>query len=189
MAEGFSAAGVPVFCADVKGDLAGLADAGRAEGFPRQARRGRSASPPNTSSRRFPVVFWDLFGKQGHPIRATISEMGPLLLVAPARPQRHPGGRPQHRLQARRRGGAAAPRPQGPAGAARLRRRARQRAHHALRQRLQGDDRHHPARAPRARAAGRATASSASRRSTSSDLMRTDHRRPRHRQRARRRAR
>jgi DNA helicase HerA-like ATPase len=79
LAEGFSAAGVPVFCADVKGDVAGLSMAGEPKDFLLE----RAETLGFTSEYRFesfPVVFWDLFGKQGHPIRATVSEMGPLLL-------------------------------------------------------------------------------------------------------------
>src|SRR6201989_2064343 len=77
MAEGFSRAGVPVFAADVKGDLSGGAAAGTANDalVARAKSLGLSYEPD-----RFPVMFWDLFGEQGHPIRATISEMGPLLL-------------------------------------------------------------------------------------------------------------
>ena len=78
LTEGFSNAGVPVFLADVKGDLSGLARAGRiSEGLAKRAREiGLDPYEPND----FPVRFWDLFGEQGHPIRATVSEMGPLLL-------------------------------------------------------------------------------------------------------------
>ena len=77
MAEGFSRAGVPVFAADVKGDLSGVAAAGQANDalVARAKSLGYDYEPD-----RFPVMFWDLFGEQGHPIRATISEMGPLLL-------------------------------------------------------------------------------------------------------------
>src|SRR5436190_20786052 len=77
MAEGFSRAGVPVFAADVKGDLSGVAAAGAANDalVARAKSLGLTYEPD-----RFPVMFWDLFGEQGHPIRATISEMGPLLL-------------------------------------------------------------------------------------------------------------
>ena len=78
LAEGFSRAGVPVFAADIKGDLSGIAAPGEAKERFRQARQGASAS--TTQPDQFPVVFWDLFGEQGHPIRATVSEMGPLLL-------------------------------------------------------------------------------------------------------------
>ena len=78
MAEGLSRAGVSVFAADVKGDLSGVAAAGEAkDAFVQRARQLGFDYEPD----RFPVVFWDLFGEQGHPIRATISEMGPLLLA------------------------------------------------------------------------------------------------------------
>ncbi len=79
MAEGFSAAGVPVFCADVKGDVAGLAMPGEAKDF--LAKRAAAIGfTEEYTFNAFPVVFWDLFGKEGHPVRATVSEMGPLLL-------------------------------------------------------------------------------------------------------------
>jgi uncharacterized protein len=78
LAQGFAEAGVPVFAADVKGDLSGIAAAGtpnekllaRAQGM------GLTLTPAAA-----PVVFWDLFGEQGHPIRASVSEVGPLLLA------------------------------------------------------------------------------------------------------------
>jgi hypothetical protein len=78
LAEGFSAAGVPVFAADIKGDLSGIA----AEGEPKEglARRAREIGLDDWSNTKFPTVFWDLFGEEGHPIRATVQEMGPLLL-------------------------------------------------------------------------------------------------------------
>ncbi|MGQ2906403.1 MAG: helicase HerA-like C-terminal domain-containing protein [Aliihoeflea sp.] len=78
LAEGFSDAGVPVFCADIKGDVAGLAKAGEPKDF--LAKRAESIQLADYQFKEFPVVFWDLFGEQGHPIRATVSEMGPLLL-------------------------------------------------------------------------------------------------------------
>ncbi|MGV6801250.1 MAG: helicase HerA-like domain-containing protein [bacterium] len=78
LAEGFSKAGVPVFVADVKGDLAGLSQAGTAKDF-LQARADKIGLTPY-EYKGFPVQFWDLHGQKGHPIRATISEMGPLLL-------------------------------------------------------------------------------------------------------------
>ncbi len=79
LAEGFSQAGVPVFCADIKGDLSGIAAAGE----PKEALVKRANDIGLGDEYRFtssPTVFWDLFGVQGHPIRTTISEMGPLLL-------------------------------------------------------------------------------------------------------------
>ena len=81
MAEGFSAAGVPVFLSDVKGDLSGLAVAGT----PEHKLHGPFMKRAETIGLdlqydSFPVTFWDLFGEQGHPIRATVAEMGPLLL-------------------------------------------------------------------------------------------------------------
>ncbi|HZB37650.1 MAG TPA: helicase HerA-like domain-containing protein [Beijerinckiaceae bacterium] len=78
MAEGFSNAGVPVFAADIKGDLSGVAMAG--DGKPPFLKRAKEIGVEYTPD-RFPVVFWDLFGEQGHPIRATITEMGPLLVA------------------------------------------------------------------------------------------------------------
>jgi DNA helicase HerA-like ATPase len=78
LAEGFSNAGTPVFAADVKGDLAGIGMAGDAK--PALTERARDIGVTYTPD-RFPVVFWDVFGDQGHPIRATISEMGPLLVA------------------------------------------------------------------------------------------------------------
>ncbi|MCW3780004.1 DUF853 domain-containing protein [Defluviimonas sp. CAU 1641] len=81
LAEGFSAAGVPVFLADVKSDLAGLAVAGSAEAKLHDAFMKRCATIGyELTYQAFPVAFWDLFGEQGHPIRTTVTEMGPLLL-------------------------------------------------------------------------------------------------------------
>jgi DNA helicase HerA-like ATPase len=78
LAEGLSRAGVSVFAADVKGDLSGIAEVGEArEAFVSRAKTLGFDYEPD----QFPVVFWDLFGEQGHPIRATISELGPLLLA------------------------------------------------------------------------------------------------------------
>ena len=78
MAEGFSAAGVPVFAADIKGDLSGVAKMGSPQ--PWQTQRAAEIGFDDYREDVFPVIFWDLFGRQGHPIRATISEMGALLL-------------------------------------------------------------------------------------------------------------
>ncbi len=81
LAEGFSAAGVPVFMADVKGDLAGIAQPGSAEHKLHEPFVKRAAMIGlDLHYQAFPVAFWDLFGEQGHPIRATVAEMGPLLL-------------------------------------------------------------------------------------------------------------
>src|SRR5436309_12781393 len=77
LAEGLSRAGVSVFAADIKGDLSGIAAVGEAkEPFVKRAKDLGFEYQPD----EFPVIFWDLFGEQGHPVRATISEMGPLLL-------------------------------------------------------------------------------------------------------------
>jgi DNA helicase HerA-like ATPase len=83
LAEGFSRAGVPVFVADVKGDLSGLAMAGSPLAKTHDAFAARSAEIGDTewTYRDYPVQFWDLFGQQGHPIRTTVSEMGPLMLA------------------------------------------------------------------------------------------------------------
>jgi uncharacterized protein len=77
LAEGFSRAGVPVFAADIKGDLSGIAARGEAKpDFIKRAKDLGFEYKP----KEFPVVFWDLFGEQGHPVRASLFEMGPLLV-------------------------------------------------------------------------------------------------------------
>ena len=82
LAESFSKQGVPVFLSDVKGDLSGLAVPGSVD----YKLHDKLVSRANTSGfddygyEDFPVVFWDMFGEKGHPVRTTISEMGPLLL-------------------------------------------------------------------------------------------------------------
>jgi hypothetical protein len=78
MAERFSAIGVPVFLADVKGDLAGVSQKGG--GNPKVEERVKLLKPEGFAYQGFPVALWDVFGEQGHPVRATVSEMGPLLL-------------------------------------------------------------------------------------------------------------
>ena len=81
LAEEFSSAGVPVFMADVKGDLSGLAAAGSENHKLHEAFTKRAAQIGHTIAYRpYPVTFWDMFGQAGHPIRATVAEMGPLLL-------------------------------------------------------------------------------------------------------------
>ncbi len=78
LAESFSRLGVPVFTADVKGDLSGLAGAGNPH--PKIDERLQYIGIDNHSFEASPTVFWDVFGKQGHPVRTTVSEMGPTLL-------------------------------------------------------------------------------------------------------------
>src|SRR5213076_2945987 len=78
LAENFSARGVAVFMADVKGDLAGLSQPGANN--PKIVERAKQLKIDNFTGEACPVVFWDVFGEQGHPVRATVSEMGPLLL-------------------------------------------------------------------------------------------------------------
>ncbi|MGZ7107327.1 MAG: helicase HerA-like domain-containing protein, partial [Candidatus Angelobacter sp.] len=78
MAEAMSSIGVPVFAADVKGDLSGISQAGKSS--PKLDERLKLLSLGDWKFSGCPVVFWDVFGKQGHPVRATVSEMGPLLL-------------------------------------------------------------------------------------------------------------
>ncbi len=78
LAENFSARGVPVFMADVKGDLAGLSQPGGNN--PKIVQRAKELHIADFKGEACPVVFWDVFGEQGHPVRATVSEMGPLLL-------------------------------------------------------------------------------------------------------------
>ena len=83
LVEGLSAAGVPVFVQDVKGDVSGLSRPGDPAGKMDESLRKRAAQVgmADFAYRAYPVVIWDLFGKEGHPVRATISEMGPLLLA------------------------------------------------------------------------------------------------------------
>jgi DNA double-strand break repair helicase HerA and related ATPase len=79
LAEGLSDAGVPVFAADIKGDLSGISEAGtRKDGLAARAKEIGLDDWANTS---YPTMFWDVFGEQGHPVRATVTEMGPLLLA------------------------------------------------------------------------------------------------------------
>ena len=79
LAERFSDAGVPVFCADIKGDLSGISQAGKPN--PKLEQRAATLGVQDYTYRAAPVVFWDVFGVQGHPVRATVAEMGPLLLA------------------------------------------------------------------------------------------------------------
>lgn len=78
LAESFSNAGVPVFCADVKGDLSGIAAIGEYKDF--LEKRAATIGLDPYDFQEFPVIFWDLFGEKGHRVRTTMTEMGPLLL-------------------------------------------------------------------------------------------------------------
>ncbi|MCS6879630.1 MAG: DUF853 family protein [Geminicoccaceae bacterium] len=79
LAEGFSRAGVPVFCADVKGDLSGIAAPGTPN--PKIEKRALECGLADFAYEACPVIFWDLLGAKGHPVRTTVAEMGPLLLA------------------------------------------------------------------------------------------------------------
>ncbi len=117
IAEGLSRTGVSVFMADVKGDLSGISQPGQPN--PKVTDRVQLLKLQNFTFQGYPVMYWDVFGEQGHPIRATVSEMGPLLLsrlfalndtqeavlslvfkiaddngLAPARPERSAGHAP-----------------------------------------------------------------------------------------------
>ncbi|MDQ0319518.1 DNA helicase HerA-like ATPase [Pararhizobium capsulatum DSM 1112] len=78
LAEGFSNAGVPVFCADVKGDLSGIGAKGEPKDF--LLKRAEQIGLTPYDFQEFPVIFWDIYGEKGHRVRTTMSEMGPLLL-------------------------------------------------------------------------------------------------------------
>ncbi len=79
LAEGFSEMGVPVFLADIKGDLSGMVESGVHSGG--IANRLAKCGVPNFQYQEYPSVFWDVYGTQGHPVRATVTEMGPVLLA------------------------------------------------------------------------------------------------------------
>src|SRR5688572_26393579 len=79
LAEGFSDAGVPVFASDIKGDLSGISAKG--EPKPPLVKRAQEIGLTDYENRAYPAVFWDLFGENGHPVRATVQEMGPLMLT------------------------------------------------------------------------------------------------------------
>jgi DNA helicase HerA-like ATPase len=78
IAEGLSKVGVPVFTADIKGDLSGISV--RGQGKDALVKRAKEIGIPYAPD-QFPTIFWDVFGEEGHPVRATVSEMGPLLLA------------------------------------------------------------------------------------------------------------
>ncbi len=79
LAEGFSELGVPVFAADIKGDLAGIAMPGEAR--PKLAERAQAVGLAGYAPQAMPTVFWDVFGQQGHPVRGTVSDLGPTLMA------------------------------------------------------------------------------------------------------------
>ena len=79
MAESFASIGVPVFMTDIKGDLSGIAAEG--ELSPKLEQRLRTLNVTDWEAVKSTTVFWDVFGEAGHPVRATVSEMGPLLLA------------------------------------------------------------------------------------------------------------
>jgi hypothetical protein len=79
LAEGFSAYGVPVFMADVKGDLSGVSQPGGDN--PHAVERAEQLKIEGFAGRAFPAIFWDLFGAKGHPVRTTVSEIGPVLMA------------------------------------------------------------------------------------------------------------
>jgi DNA helicase HerA-like ATPase len=79
LAEGFSKLGVPVFMADVKGDLTGISQAGKIGEKLAKVLTERGINAPESVA--FPTTLWDVFGEQGHPVRATVSDLGPLLLA------------------------------------------------------------------------------------------------------------
>src|ERR1700748_3329891 len=79
IAEGFSAYGVPVFMADVKGDLSGIGQMGGDN--PKALDRAKQLKIDGYKGRAFPAIYWDLFGEKGHPVRATVTEIGPVLMA------------------------------------------------------------------------------------------------------------
>ena len=154
MAEAFSRTGVPVFAADVKGDLSGISQAGKEQ--PQTRRAGQETWSWETSTTTgCPVTFWDVFGEQGHPVRATVSEMGPLLFSRLLNLNDTQAGVLDAGFQDRRRQRPAAARSERPAGDAAARGRQRQRLADRVRQHFRGEHRRDPARAADAGAAGR----------------------------------
>ena len=97
LAEGLSKHGIPVFLADVKGDLAGISQPGTAK--PALMERAASLGITDYSFQGYPTVFWDLFAEQGHPIRATHLGDGAAAPLTTAGAQRNPGWCPERRLQ------------------------------------------------------------------------------------------
>ncbi len=132
--QAFSRIGVPVFMADVKGDLSGLIKPGGDK--PKVAERVDTLGLKNFQFRAYPVVFWDVDGVQGHPVRTTISDMGPLLLGRLLNLNDTQSGRFNSGLQGCRQQRAALARPQGLARHVAVRRRPRRPGQDAVRERL-----------------------------------------------------
>ena len=153
LAEGFSRLGVPVFMADVKGDVAGLAMPG--SGGEKIQERARTIGVEGYAPEANPVVFWDLYGKSGHPVRTTISELGPTLLAQDPRSQRRAARRARDRVHAGRRSRPAAARPRRSSRAAHVRRGEPQGDFGEIRPRQRAVRRGDPARRAVARARGR----------------------------------
>ena len=156
---------------DIKGDLSGIAAVGDAkDAFVKRAKElGFNYEPDE-----FPVVFWDLFGEQGHPVRATVSEMGPLLLARLMDLNDVQEGVLNIAFRVADEQGLLLLDLKDLRAMLALRRRARQGTDHAIRQRLETERRNHPAPAAGAGEPGRRRSSSASRRSTLKDFMKVD---------------
>jgi hypothetical protein len=153
LAEAFSGAGVPVFMADVKGDLTGIAQAGTLGDKLGRIIAERKLPTPEFGA--FPVTLWDVFGAQGHPVRATVSDLGPLLLARMLNLNDTQAGVLAAGVQDRRRPGPAAAGHEGLAQHVPVRRRQRVAVHHQLRQHQRRQHRRDPARADADREPGR----------------------------------
>ena len=153
MAEKFSRIGVPVFMADVKGDLSGMAAAGAA--MPKIKERLQLLKLEEPQWAACPVAFWDLHGEQGHPVRATVSDMGPLLLGRMLNLNDTQAGVLTHCLQDRRRQRPAAPRLERRPRDAAVCGRQRGPVQDRVRQHLHGFGRRNPTRLASTRATGR----------------------------------
>ena len=139
MAESFSRIGVPVFAADVKGDLSGISQPGKEN--PKLAERIKKLKLEDFTFSGCPVTFWDVFGEQGHPIRATVSEMGPLLFSRLLNLNDTQSGVLSLVFKIADESQTAAARHERPAGDAAARRRARQGFPDAVRQHFSGQHR------------------------------------------------
>ena len=153
LADRFSSIGVPVFLADVKGDLSGVAAAGSLT--PKLAERLKAIHADAPDWRANPAVFWDVFGRRGFPVRATVSDLGPLLLGRLLGLNATQEGVLAHGVQDCGRLGAAAAGSEGSAGHAAVCRRQRASVHDRVRQRVGRVDRCDSAGAAGDRAAGR----------------------------------